>query len=908
MAGPNVAVSSDPFDSTDYNPIDHLNALFSTPSSLSSVRRVSSALRAHQDELDRSIRVQARRQRTSNKGSVERIQGAQSELGDLFEKISSVQTRAHETERNITEMTAEIKRLDATKRNLTHSMTALKRLQMLTSAYEQLRVLKTSRQYRECASLLAAVLQLMAHFKSYRSIEQIAALSKGVADTQREILEQVCEDFELAFAKSEVQQKRGMLNEACGVMDALGEHARQRLINWYCNTQLREYRQVFRGSEEAGSLDNIGRRYSWFNRMLKTYDTEHAMLFPPHWRVNEQLANAFCEGTREDYKGILQKQMRRTDGQPPDVNLLLSCLQETLDFEHSLEKRFAIAESRSSLDTVNSEREQKPHGFSQAISEAFEPYLSIWVESQDKQLAALIPKYRQQPIRNAEEEYYSQMVIASSTELFHSYRVTFAQCAKLSTGGRLLQLSKTFAKNLDAYSQQVLFHLLSERSGSQGPSIEDIAIILNTADYCYQTTNQLEERIKSRIDEEFKEQVDLQSQADAFMGICSAAVRTLVRKVEIDCESAWREMRNVAWSKMESVGDQSPYITSLIQRTHDRSAEILSILPADKGQYARAFCDHLVDATTSTFVNNLVACRPISETAAEQLLLDSYALKKALLDLPTSTSSESKPVPTRAFSTRVNTAMSRLDPLLKTLQVRAQPPEGLVQAYLIHIHDRSEPNFRKLLELKGISRKAEQAALIELFNAHKESASFAPNPSDPSRGLAINNPAIGNLSLVSNPSVAAAPEKSSALSAVGLGVLSKDSAASHSSPAIAGQGFGEKLISAARDGVDRFGSPSLGSGPGLGALNGPPGASSVSATASRATSPPPSSLWPQNVGGGVGDVAASTAGAAAGGLNENLKSIGKFFRRDVGSFGGFGRRAVVDDGGSASARASMDRR
>ena len=328
--------------------------------------------------------MQARRQRTSNKGSVEKIQRAQSELGDLFEKISSVQTRSHETERNITEMTAEIKRLDATKRNLTHSMTALKRLQMLTSAYEQLRVLKASRQYRECASLLAAVLQLMAHFKSYRSIEQIAALSKGVADTQREILEQVCEDFEIAFAKSEVQQKRGMLNEACGVMDALGEHARQRLINWYCNTQLREYRQVFRGSEEAGSLDNIGRRYSWFNRMLKTYDTEHAMLFPPHWRVNEQLANAFCEGTREDYKGILQKQMRRTDGQPPDVNLLLSCLQETLDFEHSLERRFAVTESRSSFDTVNSEKETKPHGFSQAISEAFEPYLSIWVESQDK--------------------------------------------------------------------------------------------------------------------------------------------------------------------------------------------------------------------------------------------------------------------------------------------------------------------------------------------------------------------------------------------------------------------------------------------------------------------------------------------------------------------------------------------
>ena len=93
-------------------------------------------------------------------------------------------------------------------------------------------------------------------------------------------------------------------------------------------------------SNQAGSLDNISRRYAWLNRMLKTYDHDHAAIFPPHWRVNEQLANAFCQGTREDFKAILQKSARQ-DGQTMDVNLLLSCLQETLDFEHGLERRFA---------------------------------------------------------------------------------------------------------------------------------------------------------------------------------------------------------------------------------------------------------------------------------------------------------------------------------------------------------------------------------------------------------------------------------------------------------------------------------------------------------------------------------------------------------------------------------------
>ena len=516
----------------DYNPIDHLNAIFSHPSTLSSVSRISTGITRHQNEVDRHITTLVARQTASNTDSIQRIQDAKAELSDLFAKIESVRERALETERAITDMTADIKRLDGTKRNLTLSMTVLKRLQMLTTAYDQLRLLSKTRQYRDCAQLLQAVVQLMAHFKTYRSIDQIATLSKNVADLQRELLEQICEDFEVAFAREDVQTSKPMLSEACHVIDALGPHARSRLINWYCNTQLREYRHVFRASDEAASLDNITRRYSWFNRMLKTYDAEHAALFPPSWRVNEMLANAFCEGTREDYKSILQRSMRRTDGQPPNVNLLLSCLQETLDFEHALERRFS-GQSRSSLDTLSSSREDKHQAFSQAISEAFEPYLSLWVESQDKHLSTLIPQYRQQPIRNPEEDFHAQTVMASSTELFHAYRITFAQCAKLSTGSRLLELAKTFAKYLDLYCQQVLFYFLSERSGPSGPSAEDTIIVLNTADYCYQTTNQLEERIKARIDGDLREQVDLQSQADSFMGVASASVRILVRKVEI---------------------------------------------------------------------------------------------------------------------------------------------------------------------------------------------------------------------------------------------------------------------------------------------------------------------------------------------------------------------------------------
>ncbi|KAH6681051.1 Vps53-like protein [Plectosphaerella plurivora] len=840
-------------DAVDYDPIAHLNHLFSHPSTVSSVGRVSQTLQNHQGDVSAEIASLEAAQAYGPDSSLERMQSAQAELAQLFRKIETVRSRAIETEQNITSMTADIKRLDGTKRNLTLSMTALKRLQMLTTAYEQLRGLARTRQYRECASLLQAVLQLMKHFNSYRSIEQIATLSRGVAELQRTLLEQVCEDFEMAFATGEVSARRGTLVEACQVMDALGDHARSRLVTWYVNTELREYRSVFRGNDEAGSLDNIGRRYSWFKRTLKTHEDEHAMIFPPHWRVNEMLAMAFCDGTREDFKGILEKSMRRTDGLKLDVNLLLSCLQETLDFEHGLERRFA-SEPRASIDTLSS-ADDRASAFHGSISAAFEPYLSLWVENQDRQLASMIPKYRGQPLIADDEEFSPQAVIPSAIELFHFYKLTLSQCAKLSTSDRLLDLARTLAKYLDEYAQQVLLFFL-QRGGTQGPPLHDIVLVLNTADFWSTNATQLEDNIKKRIDAEFRDRVDLSSQADAFLGVASAAVLALVRSVERECESAWKEMRNTSWGTMESVGDQSSYVGEVVKAVNGKAEDILGIVV--KQQYARAFCDNLVDHLAGAYIGSIVQCRPVTEVAAEQMLLDKYVLTKAFENLLSFHNKTSEPHPPPAgFVKRVAQTMGRIDPLLKTLQVRPSPPEGLVQAYLIHIADRSDTNFRKILDLKGV-RKQDQAHLMELFAIHRDSkanegklvqSSPLLTPLLASQGIGSTGAGVGAGAAGGTVAIASINSASSALSAAGSGAS-----------AIAGlQGkfdatsLGEKLLSAARD---------------LG-----------------------------QTGGGAGGTVAGGAVAAEKAMNENLKNFGKFFKRDLGGFGArFGKRDGSADG------------
>ena len=244
------------------------------------------------------------------------------------------------------------------------------------------------------------------------------------------------------------------------------------------------------------------------------------------------------------------------------------------------------------------------------------------------------------------------------------------------------------------------------------------------------------------------------------------------------------------------------------------------------------------------------------------MLLDSHTLKSGFVAvLPT-------PAPS-SFVKRVNTGFTRIEALLKTLQVRPSPPEALVQAYLIHIADRNDTNFRKVLDLKGIKSKQEQSHLVDLLQIHRASDSHAPN-------LQQSNPLFAALQIPPHTSSSGPGSVSQGLGLT-LGTSAVTTIGRSNLPAPFDPSMhGSAIISAAKDGVDRFGNQ------GLSTL----GSSAVGGgglmAASGAASPAPS--FGQSLRGETSE------SSAAANLNENLKNIGKFFRRDLGGFSGrFGR-------------------
>lgn len=92
--------------------------------------------------------------------------------------------------------------------------------------------------------------------------------------------------------------KPAAIADACLVIDVLGPEIRTQFVDRYVALELKEYRRIFRATDEAGQLDNLSRRFAWFRRLLHTHETEQGRVFPAEWKVGWSLTAKFIEITR----------------------------------------------------------------------------------------------------------------------------------------------------------------------------------------------------------------------------------------------------------------------------------------------------------------------------------------------------------------------------------------------------------------------------------------------------------------------------------------------------------------------------------------------------------------------------------------------------------------------------------
>ncbi|CAG8548135.1 3287_t:CDS:10, partial [Scutellospora calospora] len=506
-----ILQTNDPLDSNDFNPIEYLNQMLPNEQALATVDVTAKKLQAKMRQLSGEIKELSRMQTDGGQRGPEEVAEAKRAIEELFDRIRQIKEKASQSETMVQEITKDIKSLDYAKKHLTISITALKRLQMLVTAVNQLKIMAQMKQYKETSQLLQAVLQLSLYFKSYKSIKRIAELSSSVTTFQNDLKKQIFDDFESSFTTDGgFSSQTALLADACLVIDIMGLDVRSQLMKWYCEKQLNDYKKIFRASDEIASLENTSRRYAWLKRVLKNYDEKHAAVFPANWRLSEFLSIQFCEILNKIFiREDLVKTLSKTN--ELDVKTLLKNLQLTLEFENQLTKRFS---NTNKYQPSNVDHE--PYNFSKTLSTAFEPYLGLYIEAEDSTLSGMINSYHMETIP---DEDVSTSVLQSSIDLFYFYRETLANCAKLSTRQPFYDLCNMFAKWLRLYASEVLIGRLpkEERRAITRDELKLICFIINTADYCYVTTSQLEDKLKDTIDEEYKEKINFDEERNHFL-------------------------------------------------------------------------------------------------------------------------------------------------------------------------------------------------------------------------------------------------------------------------------------------------------------------------------------------------------------------------------------------------------
>ena len=112
----------------------------------------------------------------------------------------------------------------------------------------------------------------------------------------------------------------------------------------------------------------------------------------------------------------------------------------------------------------------------------------------------------------------------------------------------------------------------------------------------------------------------MSAEQEIYHTVITTCIGLLVQELDVNCEPALNTMIKMPWSTVESVGDQSAYVTAIVNHMKQTIPLIRDNL-ANSKKYFTQFCIKFANTFIPKFLQSLYKCRPLSTVGAEQLLL-----------------------------------------------------------------------------------------------------------------------------------------------------------------------------------------------------------------------------------------------------------------------------------------------
>lgn len=742
--------SEDPLDQPDFNVISYINSTFPNEQTLANIDehidKIKEKIKQHDEEISLVVRGQSLIERDGR----EALKKASNIIEELMQRIHDMKSQARKSEQTVNEITCDIKQLDNAKRNLTSAVIMLNNLHILVESIEKLKEVYDRHEYKQAASILGSIQDVLKQFDNYKHIPQINKLSEEIDKICFNLEERINIDFRRLFEVPSAKQcltqsEIKLLAEACLVVSVLGQDVKEKLVTWFLNLQFAEYNALFKDSQiQTSSLNSVDKRYSWLKKHLLDFEEKYGFLFPPRWFMSERMAVEFCKITSESLKRIMS-------ARPEEVNMqsLMFAIEKTTAFESLLSKRFKG-------DTLSEERlTNYSHPFERLVSDCFEPFLNVYIEAQEQSISLMFEKFIEEHQNFIKQQEKKAVVFNSAGKLFKVYENHLVNCVcKLSNRKTLLDLAELFRKYLREYSLRVLqLHLKNCSSSSQSSiptritsSVDintggmfsvatsgaagllqsllkddvgrsklepsHICCVLLTADFCLQTTKIFEKKFKEKIEPTLVDKVDFSQELEMFGELINGCIQLLLQDIEYGCEPGFTSMAKIQWSSVETPVGHSNYITEITNSLSQQIPMIRDYLQEGRNYFVQ-LCNKFITIFTPKYISNLFRCKPLSRGGAEQLLLDTHTLKKFLLNLPCF-NSDIKSAPA-SYSKAVIKGMTKAEMILKVVLVPHNNIDSFIENYSKLLPDPNAVEFQRILEVKGVKR-SEGSALLEAYN------------------------------------------------------------------------------------------------------------------------------------------------------------------------------------------------
>lgn len=627
-----------------------------------------------------------RRQSQSGRDAREALHAAHVTIHKAMDQIAEMKQMSAESQGMVEEVCKDIRQLDTAKKNLSVAIAALRRLAMLVDAVDQLQVAAEQRDFRNAGNLMGAVKQLYGYFESYTNIAKIAELRGRIYALEKSLRTASLREFELLGEDVPPPQVLEGLKACCVVTGAIGNSARDELVDIICRREMSMYTQIFGTVGETAKLERTVNRYKWFIRRL---DGRRAIwgIFPEEWRVTQLLAVTFCSITKSELAEILGGMEGRIG-----VEGLLRAVEATRVFEEEMARRFDTLEeyqeeeedddqdgnsfftneenekrqSKTSTDAIrkkyasqvtNQERKRalmedaaaaavKHAVFKNSISPVFYPYMYTYVDDITETLSKRLES-------SVGSETWMQMsddqpIFRSSDSLTSMVREELKHCStKLSRGETLTEVGKMFGKMYRSYADMLMAKLPKTASGATAAvavvgntswhitlteeSIRMICLIISTCDHCVLMLQQLENALVKRLDPEFKDTVDFSEAEDAFNNVITQSLSVMLLGVETQMDVTLATLMRKNWQAFDMTGDQSDFAQTACSVLRNLGPQIWP--PRLSQLYFNFFCDKLIRSFAPRLFDAVFKCGPISQAGGQQLRLDLEALRSAFITL-----------------------------------------------------------------------------------------------------------------------------------------------------------------------------------------------------------------------------------------------------------------------------------